>query len=135
MSQRQRSMQLLVKQCQDFSTAGRLRSKTSAIREFVTGRDMLVILEKQTSAIKAFVTGRDALVVFPTGGGKTTARCPWDIRVECRYKATSTTTSIQHVEHVHKQCLTACTVHTYLWLHRNFDEHETAKVAAKTNGH
>ena len=34
-----------------------IEKQTSAIREFVTGKDMLVVLEKQT---RAFVTGRRA---------------------------------------------------------------------------
>ena len=71
-SQRYRLTQLLVKQCHDYRLLQYNRAtekQTSAIREFVTGTD-LVVLEKQTSAIKAFVTGRDTLVVLPTGSGK-----------------------------------------------------------------
>ena len=47
-SQRHRSTQLLVKQCQDFRLLQYSRvteKQTSAIREFVSGRDMLVVCE------------------------------------------------------------------------------------------
>ena len=56
-----RSTQLLVNQCKNFSTVGRLRSKPA-------------LSESSNSCIN---------------------HCLWEIRIECRYKTTSTTTSIQ----------------------------------------
>ena len=80
----------------------------------------------QTSAIKEFMSGRDMLVVLPSGSGKSLcyAALPYvfdilgtnwpfsiahvvafcvdhplrEICIECRYKTMSTTTSIRHVE-------------------------------------